>query len=390
MFLIPPFDLQDRRNRCRSQVRDLMRLAWETVSSCNVCSSRRNVIISTADRYGFSERTALCLDCGLIYLMDRLTADSYAQFYSDGSFRNISSQFNKVTHTLSQIQSEQRNYAETLCSVLGGYQSSYRHGNLLDIGGSAGVVSAQFAKKFDLSATVLDPAEEEVRAARALGLGGVVGSVEEYDTDEKYDLILLCRSIEHLMDLRTAFSRIRRLLKPGGHFYCDLADFVELCHFVGPPETVAKIDHCYWLTQSTALDIFRALGFEVVSMNIVFGFGYAGYLLRASEPKAIGCVPEERIQKLIEQIHRIQFEWTVDTSSNTISHSLRLKAYRMKRRVLQFAGLGGADSDLREPLVTSNGLPIRLVEPGPRQGFAPVIKEGPYSHDLKAVHGSRK
>jgi SAM-dependent methyltransferase len=277
-----------------------------------------------------------------------------------------------------------------LCSVLGGYQSSYRHGNLLDIGGSAGVVSAQFAKKFDLSATVLDPAEEEVRAARALGLGGVVGSVEEYDTDEKYDLILLCRSIEHLMDLRTAFSRIRRLLKPGGHFYCDLADFVELCHLVGPPETVAKIDHCYWLTQSTALDIFRALGFEVVSMNIVFGFGYAGYLLRASEPKAIGCVPEERIQKLIEQIHRIQFEWTVDTSSNTISHSLRLKAYRMKRRVLQFAGLGGADSDLREPLVTSNGLPIRLVEPGPRQGFAPVIKEGPYSHDLKAVHGSRK
>ena len=52
---------------------------------------------------------------------------------------------------------------------------------------------------------------------------------------------------------------------------------------VGAPETFTKADHCYWLTQSTALDIFRA-GFELVSMNIVFGAGQVGFLLRACEP----------------------------------------------------------------------------------------------------------
>src|ERR1700733_15517131 len=101
MFLIPPADLQDRRVRCRAEVQKLAGLASETVSACNVCSSIRNVVISMTDRYGFPGRTALCLDCGLIYLLDRLTADSYDQFYSAGHYRIVSSQFNKIAHTLS-------------------------------------------------------------------------------------------------------------------------------------------------------------------------------------------------------------------------------------------------------------------------------------------------
>jgi SAM-dependent methyltransferase len=353
MFLISPSDFQDRRIRCRTEVQKLNGLAWENVSSCNVCSSRRSVIIATSDRYGFPERTALCLDCGLIYLMDRFTAESYTQFYSNGSYRNVSSQFNKVSHSISQIQAEQKGYAKTLCSVLGSYISSFCRGNLLDVGGSAGIVASEFVQRFEMSGTVLDPADEEVRAARALGLGGIVGSVESYDSDEKYDLILLCRSIEHLMNLQTAFAKIHSLLKPGGLFYCDLADFIELCQLVGPPETVTKIDHCYWLTQSTAVDIFRALGFELVSMNIVFGFGFVGYLLRPCEPKAIVSVREERIQRLIEQIRRVQCEWMVDSSASTISHRLRLKAYRAKRNLQRFLGHHATDKS-----ATTNPTPL--------------------------------
>jgi SAM-dependent methyltransferase len=338
MFLIPPADLEKRRGRCRPEAEKLRRLNWETVSFCNLCSSRRSVTVSLTDRYGLPAHTVLCLDCGLFYLADCFTAESYSQFYSNGAYRSVCSQFNNVSHTIEQIRADQRNYAQTLGSVLARYVQGQRAGKLLDVGGSAGIVASEFVRKFNLRGTVLDPAEEEIAAARASGLDAVVGSVEGYDTEETYDLVLLCRSVEHLMDLRAAFARIRALLKPGGLFYCDIADFMELCQQVGPPETVAKIDHRYWLTQATALNIFGALGFELVSMDIAFGFGYAGYLLRPCEPIPRAAAPEERIHKLLEQIHRIQLDWTqFGRASRGIVERLRHKAYRAKRVALRFA-----------------------------------------------------
>jgi SAM-dependent methyltransferase len=338
MFLIPPADLEKRRGRCRPAVEKLRRLNWETVSSCNLCSSRRSVTVSLTDRYGLPATTVLCLDCGLFHLADCFTDEGYSQFYSTGVYRSVCSQFNNVSHTIEQIQADQRNYAQTLGSVLARYLKGQRTEKLLDVGGSAGIVASEFVRRFNLRGTVLDPAEEEIAAARASGLDAVVGSVEDYDTEETYDLILLCRSVEHLMNLRAAFARIRSLLKPGGLFYCDIADFMELCQWVGPPETVTKIDHRYWLTQATTLNIFGTLGFELVSMDIAFGFGYAGYLLRPCEPLTVTAVPEERIHRLLNQIQRVKLNWTqCARASRGIVQEIRYKLYRAKRIALRLA-----------------------------------------------------
>ena len=72
---------------------------------------------------------------------------------------------------------------------------------------------------------------------------------------------------------------------------------------MGSPETFTKADHCYWLSQSTALGIFRMVGFELVSMNIVTGFGEVGFLLRAREPVALADASNQgRILAQIEEI----------------------------------------------------------------------------------------
>jgi len=136
-----------------------------------------------------------------------------------------------------------------------------------------------------------------------------VGSVEDWETQDKFDLILLCRSVEHLFDLRLSMSRIRGLLKPEGLFYCDIADFMEMCRMMGPPQTFTKVDHCYWLTQTTALEIFRSVGFELVSMNIVYGLGQVGFLLRPCAPAAIASASHSRILGQIEEIQKIDREW---------------------------------------------------------------------------------
>jgi len=335
MFLIHPSDLEQRRKSCRPAADKLLGLQRDVILSCNVCASKRHVLISKTDRYGLPLRTALCLECGLFYLVDRFSAASYSEFYASGAYRAVSSQFNRVTHDIAGVQEDQASYARILIQLLHGYVSRRDGAKLLDVGGSAGIVAHEFVREFGFRGTVLDPATDEVAAARALGLNSVVGSVEDWETQEKFDLILLCRSVEHLIDLRGALSRIRGLLTPEGLFYCDIVDFMEMCRLVGPPETVTKVDHCYWLTQSTALEIFRAVGFDVVSMNVVYGAGYAGFLLRACEPSA-PTTGQGRVQQQIEEFQRIRREWTSfgGTSLGTMDW-LRRKAYRLKRRIVR-------------------------------------------------------
>jgi SAM-dependent methyltransferase len=362
-FRIHPLDLQQRRKRCESEDRRLLQLQKDTVVSCNICGSARHAVVSSKDRYGLPFRSALCLDCGLLYLMDRFTFAGYSDFYSSGAYRTVSSQFNGVTHTIAQVQADQVSYAKTLVRVLSGFVPRGREGRLLDVGGSAGIIAREFVKEFGLQGTVLDPATDEVAAARAAGLEGIVGSVEDWQTNEKFDVILLCRSIEHLFDLRFAMTRIRSLLKPDGLFYVDIADFMEMCRMVGAAETFTKVDHCYWLTQSTALDIFRSLGFELVSMNIVWGHAYVGFLLRACEPSPVPSNATNRILSQIEEIQALEREWQAfGATPLSATDWLRRKAYRVKRRLLNRLNL----SPNRKPRSVDSAVPIGTISESPK------------------------
>jgi SAM-dependent methyltransferase len=235
-----------------------------------------------------------------------------------------------VPYTIEKIQADQKHYASNLIPFVRRHVRRFR-GTILDVGGSTGVVVSELSKNLDMQGTVLDPAEDEIAVAKARGVNAVAGSLENYTSEERYDLVLLCRTFEHLMDLRRSFARIHTLLKPGGFLFCDIADFMELCQQSGPPKTIAKIDHRYWLTQSTAPDIFRALGFNIVSMDIMQGFGYYGYLLESCEPVPPGRIPEEKILELVDRLHRIELDWTEFGESRGISANIWYRAYRVKR-----------------------------------------------------------
>jgi SAM-dependent methyltransferase len=300
-----------------------------------MCGSAKNVVISERDRYGLPLRTALCTECGLVYLVDRFGSAGYNRFYRDGMYREVSSSFLGTRHSIAQIQANQADYARRLATTLEGYLQPSPGASLVDIGGSAGIVALEFKRRFGLRAVVLDPSDEEAAASRQVGIEAVTGSVEDWSTDEKFDVVLLCRSVEHFFDLRTALQKIRQLLAPGGLFYCDIADFMELCRLSGPPETITKIDHCYWLSHETAPGIFRAAGFEVVSTNIVFGSGQIGFLMQACEPVPVSPYApawvEERIRRLLE----IESAWRQYGSTYpNWTDWLHRKAYRAKRKVL--------------------------------------------------------
>ena len=121
-----------------------------------------------------------------------------------------------------------------MISSLAGFVEAVGVGcSLLDVGDSTGMVAREVAKRFGLEPTVLDPALDEIETAKRAGLDGIVGSLETFETTKKYHLILSCRSIEHLFDLRGSLLKMRDLLADQGLLYVDSIDFLECCRLRG-------------------------------------------------------------------------------------------------------------------------------------------------------------
>jgi SAM-dependent methyltransferase len=335
MFQVHPTSLARRRSRCSPIAESLRELPRQLQLNCNICGTSRTLILACQDRYGFPIRTGMCPNCGLVFLVDRLTAGAYSVFYGNGAYRSLSNAFNGGRAEVADIHREQQNYARELIASLSGYLLGTDNAQLLDVGGSAGMVAREVAKHFGLRPSVLDPSEIEIAAARSIGVNGVVGSIETFETSDKFDVILLCRSIEHLFDLSASLKKIHSLLQPDGIFYCDVIDYVESCRTIGAPQTVSKIDHCFWLCQETAPAIFRHLGFEIVSIDISSQPHVLGYILRRCQPAPLEPMTNEWVTITVRKLREIDSEWRAAARVPYDAKDWMLRAmYRLKARFL--------------------------------------------------------
>ncbi len=261
-FQVDGRDLHRRRRRCRPLVAALRDLPTETVGSCAACASSDLFVLTSTDRYGLPLRTAMCTLCGLVFQVDRFTREGFQGFY-DGAYRDLVSAFKgKAEGDLRRLRAKQELYGRSLLEMVRSTIGASRIERILDVGGSTGVVAGIFSDAYGAAATVVDP------AARELGeidrrFTAVNAILEDWQPDGAYDLVLLYNTIEHLHDLAGSFVKLRTVLGEDGWLVCDIADFMASCRLEGPPEVVAKVDHCFWLSLETARRIFSLLGFDV-------------------------------------------------------------------------------------------------------------------------------
>jgi SAM-dependent methyltransferase len=254
----------------------------EPVAACNLCGGDHRVETSRTDRYGFPQRLVVCARCGLGFLSPRLTAAEYARFY-DAVYRPLVTAYHGRRIDAETVQEEQREYARDLVAFL---REALREPprTVLDVGGSTGVVAAAVRDAFGAAATVLDPAPDELAVAAGLGMETIAGFAEDADYGGRsFDLVLLCQTIDHLLDVRSTLGAIRGVLAPGGHAYVDVLDVSFMLRRRGSIEGAVKVDHPYYLTRTAALGFFAAVGLAPVEERMSDD-GHWGFLLRAAEP----------------------------------------------------------------------------------------------------------
>jgi len=252
--------------------------AKERPAACNLCGAHgHSAEVARRDRYGYPATCVVCRCCTLAYLSPRLSAAGYAHFYSD-VYRPLVSAFHGRRIDAESVQLEQRGYAARLTAFLLSLLPSPPR-TILDVGGSTGVVAGVLAARLDAHATVLDPAPAELAVARAAGMETFAGLAEDFDPGERsWDLVLLCQTIDHLLDVRATLAALRRMTAAGGRAFVDILDLDFVVRRTGGIERAVKVDHPYYLTRPTAAAFFALAGYTIVAERMSDD-GHRGFLL---------------------------------------------------------------------------------------------------------------
>jgi SAM-dependent methyltransferase len=98
------------------------------------------------------------------------------------------------------------------------------------VGGATGAISGAFVRASGgrATATVVDFEPKSIEAAKARGLSGVARRFEDFETDERFDLIMMLNLIEHMAEPVAMLGKARGLLAPGGVVWLQTPNFRSL------------------------------------------------------------------------------------------------------------------------------------------------------------------
>lgn len=299
---IPP----DRKARIAALGYDYAAQPHERLTACNLCGGSLLVTLTHRDRYGYPAQASACSRCGLVFLNPRMTASSYGRFY-DGIYRPLVSAFHGRLIDAQTIQAEQQDYAVDRANMVRPFFAGVGLETMLDIGGSTGVVAGHFAREFGLRGTLIDPAPLEVEHARTQGLETITGLVEEHDfKGQRYDLVLICQTIDHLLDVGGTLRRVPELLTDRGFLFVDIVDFRAAYLRNWSVEDATKIDHPYYLTQETAEAYLRRAGLAVVAVDYAADHLHVSYLCRAVAPEPMALPAPSDVAAFLREVRYVQ------------------------------------------------------------------------------------
>ena len=295
-----------RRERIEAVAFDYSSQDARPVSACNLCGGHDFVALTHRDRYGYPAEADGCLACGLVFLNPVMTAEAYRRFYA-GTYRPLVSAYHGRLIDARTIQAEQRDYAQERGDLLEPWLMADALSTLLDIGGSTGVVAHALATRFRLRAAVLDPSPLEVDQARQLGLETIEGLIEDFDArGRRFDVVTLCQTIDHLLDVSGTLRRVRGLLPSHGLLFVDIVDFRAGYLRNWSVEEVVKVDHPYYLTESSMFALLRRTGFQVLRKDYAVDHLHISYVCRGADPVAEFMPEPGDVSALWREIRTVQ------------------------------------------------------------------------------------
>lgn len=250
-------------------------LPHEYCYCCDLCGWQVFRTISHTDRYGFTCTYQMCEGCGLVFQNPRPTAEGYKEFYSKWYRPLVAALYNQQVDE-QEFVADQKSYAIKLMRFLKLHLSTKSIRSSVDLGGSTGGVAKAVQDTFGGRCLVVDPSPVELSEARKLGLDCEQALAEQWNPDgRRFDLALICRSVDHFLSISGVLAKVASCLRPGGFLFIDPVDFESWARVTPDYRRLLKIDHVHYLSDETMRLYLKAAGFDLVAAD----FGHGSYCM---------------------------------------------------------------------------------------------------------------
>ncbi len=202
-----------------------------------------------------------CGSCDLTFILPRPGSESLRKHYEEYG-REYYSRDGMSEYLISEVR-----YRREIALL----EQATRPGRLLDVGCSVGGF-VKAASERGYAAQGIDISAPSVAVGRKHGLQIYAGDFLTEAFAERFDVITMWATLEHLPDPNRYIERARQLLQPGGVILASVPNFSGISQrLIGKKDRYVGIDHLNYWKARTFAEYFTRFGFEVFR-TVSFGF----------------------------------------------------------------------------------------------------------------------
>ena len=228
----------------------------KTEPSCPLCDGVSRVAFEK-DGHDISD----CVECSHRFATISEISGHLENVYSDSYFTGGGAGYSDYLAEESMLIERGSTYSKLIESTV------RKKGMLLDVGAAAGCIMQGFAKE-GWRCVGLEPNALMVEEGkRRFGSDIRQGALEEFETEERFELVTMIQVAGHFVDPKKAFANAYRLLKPGAHLLIETWDrnsklaslFGKNWHEYSPPSVL------HWWSEKSLTEFLETKGFEKIA-----------------------------------------------------------------------------------------------------------------------------
>jgi SAM-dependent methyltransferase len=143
-----------------------------------------------------------------------------------------------------------------------------KNAKILDIGCSTGALLSILKLHGYSNLSGIDPSPSCVRTVKELyNIEATANNISNFNSNEKFDLIILSAVLEHFVDFSSSMKKIQSLLKDQGLLFIEVPDAERFDLYIFTPFQQFSIEHINYFSQYSIEHLLLMFSFEIIGMQ---------------------------------------------------------------------------------------------------------------------------